>query len=89
MCLYILKYYTPRPSSTKTRIKTLLHINALSLIWASPRPSSTKTRIKTYIRVFKMPRHMLRDHPPLKQGLRPAFVFLDYAVNAFSETILH
>ena len=38
---------TPRPSSTKTRIKTRLLPSTIQVILGSPRPSSTKTRIKT------------------------------------------
>ncbi len=45
--LYVTNKFAPRPSSTKTRIKT----------------ASTPTMVKTS--------PSLRDHPPLKQGLRP------------------
>ena len=61
---------TPRPSSTKTRIKTLCRGGRLDLV--TPRPSSTKTRIKTTCNFSRfIMQFMLRDHPPLKQGLRP------------------
>ena len=59
----------PRPTSTKTRIKTPKCVRITRL--NSPRPTSTKTRIKTppcRAPLYRMP---VRDQHPLKQGLRP------------------
>ncbi len=43
---YKTTFIAPRPSSTKTRIKTS-HKRTPRRIYSAPRPSSTKTRIKT------------------------------------------
>ncbi len=62
---------TPRPSSTKTRIKTVDGKDCPQITTLAPRPSSTKTRIKTKLLVkCKFNIRSLRDHLPLKQGLR-------------------
>ena len=39
---------SPRPSSTKTRIKTQSQVHSRWIHPCAPRPSSTKTRIKAY-----------------------------------------
>ncbi len=60
----------PRPYSIKTRIKTKVILHK-GLLITGPRPYSIKTRIKTpppYAITQGIPR--LRDHIPLKQGLR-------------------
>ena len=65
-------HYTipPRPSSTTTRIKTRNSGPDLHCLH-SPRPSSTTTRIKTcHIAFICSLNNLLRDHLPLKQGLR-------------------
>ena len=61
----------PRPTSTKTRIKTSFSNTGLAGIATSPRPTSTKTRIKTVRPAGCRPHHRVRDQHPLKQGLRP------------------
>ena len=63
-----------RPSSTTTRIKTLINFVIVIINNGCTRPSSTTTRIKTSC----LHRHhqaalLVRDHLPLQQGLRPAF----------------
>ena len=66
-----------RPSSIKTRIKTL-HSRGL-LRNSRTRPSSIKTRIKTAYSYPKR-RIVVRDHLPLKQGLRREHFFLLHIV---------
>ena len=64
-------YHTsPRACSTKTRIKTRIIISLQSATIA-PRACSTKTRIKTgHPSVQQSVLESLREHVPLKQGLR-------------------
>ena len=67
----LFRYSPPRPSSTKTRIKTRFRLYRWDLRNNSPRPSSTKTRIKTFSCTLCSHGDIdLRDHPPLEQGLR-------------------
>ena len=69
----------PRPYSIKTRIKTGNGIKFATVYEDRPRPYSIKTRIKTFPasgspRLYPFP---VRDHIPLKQGLRLNPVFLN------------
>ena len=60
-----------RATSTKTRIKTRLHLSIFQLFLLTQRATSTKTRIKTM--VFTKERSFekgLKEQLPLKQGLR-------------------
>ena len=64
-----LVWVTPKPISTKTRIKTdLLLTNQQAR--KPPKPISTKTRIKTVPRRLIQSPSMLPNLFPLKQGLR-------------------
>ena len=76
----------PRAYSTKTRIKTLLTTNE-SPSFGAPRAYSTKTRIKTPDVVFVIGL-ILREHIPLKQGLRPQKLPNLFSPNG-SESIFH
>ena len=77
----------PRPSSIKTRIKTKPLLLFFAILRACPRPSSIKTRIKTRIRLIDCSNLAVRDHLPLKQGLRPSP--LSGSCSSRSETIFH
>ena len=62
-------YLTPRPNSTKTRIKTYIPNLRRAGFSYTPRPNSTKTRIKTRDYPGENSRWpWLRDHLPLQQG---------------------
>ena len=66
-----------RPSSIKTRIKTVLSRSYRTVKEFCQRPSSIKTRIKTQ-RFYPWAHSfvLVRDHLPLKQGLRRDAVWL-------------
>ena len=62
----------PRPYSIKTRIKTNLCASLICRRFR-PRPYSIKTRIKTALTFAITITITVRDHIPLKQGLRLTF----------------
>ena len=64
------KVSSQRPSSIKTRIKTLARLSLWNALVRGQRPSSIKTRIKTQPAALKFTWKPVRDHLPLKQGLR-------------------
>ncbi len=67
-----------KPTSTKTRIKTLLY-RIIVCLRTTQKPTSTKTRIKTKSRVtFNYPAFNLKNQLPQKQGLRQ-----DYLITIF------
>ena len=76
----------PRPSSIKTRIKT--YIKCRIEFFLGPRPSSIKTRIKT-LQDYEKLLILIRDHLPLKQGLRREGRKFDSFMLVLSETIFH
>ena len=64
-----------RAYSIKTRIKTRYTKEFLSTIFMPQRAYSIKTRIKTYSHaVYSLLTTQLREHIPLKQGLRLIFL---------------
>ena len=73
----IRSFAPPRASSIKTRIKTrCLACGTRSTAFGPPRASSIKTRIKTLFKSFIASlRDSLREHLPLKQGLRLCLLF--------------
>ena len=72
-------YPGPRPSSTKTRIETLLAISR-RVDSSGPRPSSTKTRIETSkIEMVRTRVCRVLGRVPRKQGLKPGMMLMTFS----------
>ena len=84
MCLYP----SQKPTSSKTRIKTVVTVRSSLMYCVTQKPTSSKTRIKTL--AYKGGQYlfeMLRNQLPVKQGLRQSFCnLINFMLNSQKPT---